>query len=340
MPHGYRTVSAMSPISNPLALTGHLAEQPSGRIPVTLITGFLGAGKSSLINRLIITFRDRRFAIIVNEFGEIPLESRFIEAQKGDIIEFSNGCMCCVARNDLMRSVKLLSRRATGFDHLIVEASGLSDPVPVARSFQQDPDRFSLHAVICVVDAENFSASRGEFPVADTQVEFADFVLITKWRESSVAGRAELEREIRDIHQTVPIVRLDSETSLDLYLDDTGRHARVTEHGHNHRHTGTSHPVPPHCTLSTDRPIDAERFGSFVDALPSNIIRGKGVVYFSGKDGRRFKALLQIVGARRNLEVVRWKRSEPKRTDLLFIGEGLDPDELAQRFRTICGIPA
>ncbi|TVR06687.1 MAG: GTP-binding protein [Spirochaetaceae bacterium] len=311
---------------------------PSSRcMPVTLITGFLGAGKSSLINRMMHDAPNRRFGIIVNEFGEVPLESQIIQAQRGDIIEFSNGCMCCVARNDLMRAVRTLSRREDRFDHLIVEASGLSDPVPVAQSFLAEPDRFSVETVICVIDAENFLENREQFPVAQTQLAFADVALITKWSEKTAAAAAALDAAIKAVQPSIPIVRLAADTPLTLYLDDhrvqpdipPGSARPIARAGHR---AAVAHHVMPHCTVGSDRPVDAGRFRRFLEGLPAGLVRGKGVVFFGGKDGRRYKAILQIVGARRDLDAARWRKGETRRTDLLFIGDGIDAEDVHRRF--------
>ena len=303
-------------------------------MPVTLITGFLGSGKSSLINRMMHDAPNRRFGIIVNEFGEVPLESQIIQAQRGDIIEFSNGCMCCVARNDLMRAVRMLSRRDDGFDHLIVEASGLSDPVPVAQSFLAEPERFSVETVICVIDAEHYLENREQFPVAQTQLAFADVALITKWSGATAADASVLDAAINAVQPAIPIVRLAPDTPPSLYLDDHRDHLANSTRPiarAQRRATGV-HQVLPHCTVGSDRPVDSARFRRFLEELPSGLVRGKGVVFFDGKDGHRYRAILQIVGARRDLDAVRWRKGETRRTDLLFIGEGIDPADVQRRF--------
>ena len=312
-------------------MTGFVDEKHVGRIPVTLITGFLGAGKSSLINRLIGSFPERRFAVIVNEFGEVPLESQIIRSHKGDVYEFSNGCMCCVARNDLMRAVRRLAQRQERFDHLVVEASGLSDPVPVARSFLQQPEQYSVQTVVCVVDAVSFLQYRRDFPVVETQVRFSDFVLITKSDSVTSQRISEVEREVARL-SPVPLVRLGPRTPLALYLDDAPQHSAGQRVADLEQHSVAAHGTVAHCTLSSTQPIDPAAFRRFVDNLPEGVIRGKGVLHFCGKDGRRYKAILQVVGARRELDAVRWKRREARRSDLLLIGRGLDPQALTRQF--------
>ncbi len=312
-------------------MTGFEDQRQMDRIPVTLITGFLGAGKSSLINRLIGSFPQRRFAVIVNEFGEVPLESQIIRSHKGDIYEFSNGCMCCVARNDLMRAVRRLAQREERFDHLVVEASGLSDPVPVARSFLQQPEEYSVQTVVCVVDAVNFLQYRREFPVAETQVRFSDFVLVSKSDSLTSKRIMEVEREVARI-SPAPLVRLGPRTPLALYLDDATQNNAARRFADLEQYSVAVHGTVSHCTLSATEPIDPAAFRRFVDNLPEGVIRGKGVVHFCGKDGRRYKAILQVVGARRELDAVRWKRAEARRSDLLIIGRGIDPQALTEQF--------
>ncbi len=167
----------------------------TARTPVTLVSGFLGSGKSTLLNRLINTFKGTRFGIIVNEFGEIPLENEIIQAQEGDIIEFSNGCLCCVARNDLMRAVRTLRRKRFDLDHILVEASGLSDPVPVAQTFLKGPGRkrFEFGALVCVVDALRIEQLATAHEIVLTQLQFADFVYLTRLEDLSESYRRTLE---------------------------------------------------------------------------------------------------------------------------------------------------
>lgn len=334
------------------------AVEHTARTPVTLFSGFLGSGKSTLVNRLIKTFTGRRFGIIVNEFGEIPLENEIIQAQEGDIIEFSNGCLCCVARNDLMKAVRTLRRKRFDLDHILVEASGLSDPVPVAQTFLKGParKRFEFGAMVCVVDALRVEQLATAYDIVMTQLQFADFVYLTRLDDVSEAYRRTLERFLAAGAPRAKVLTDESERELETLLaiggiDVTARRgSRIEGQGCSAARSeadpsgsaaqllGAPAVEPRHThddievvLFESDKPLAQEAFRELLSTLPANILRAKGVVHFTDRRAYRYEYILQIAGTRRSLDARKRKRGEVAHSRLLFLGHGLDGDSLRQR---------
>ena len=181
---------------------------PEPRIPVTVLTGYLGAGKTTLLNRILTENHGKRYAVIVNEFGEIGIDNDLIVESDEEVYEMNNGCVCCTVRGDLIRVVEGLMKRPGGFDGILVETTGLADPAPVAQTFFMDEDvrkKAKLDAVITIADAKHLTARLADAPEAEDQIGFADVILLNKTDLVTPAELKEVERRIRAInpHATV-----------------------------------------------------------------------------------------------------------------------------------------
>ncbi|TVR59370.1 MAG: GTP-binding protein [Spirochaetaceae bacterium] len=301
------------------------------RLPVTIFTGFLGSGKSTLINRILRENTGTRFGLIVNEFGDVPIESRIIETHDDEIIEFPNGCMCCVVKSDLMRAVRTLSSRREKIDHLLVEASGLSDPVPIAQVFLAHETEYVLNGIFCLVDVGRFIDDCEVYGVATSQVAYADVVFLSKLADTSEGYRRSVERRISDIAPSVPLVALDSRVDLRPYVVPSGLHPlRSPAAAEAHEH---SHDEVVSLVFSSSDPIDASRLRDVLDELPEGVIRAKGVLTFADRTRSRYRHVLQIVGIRREIETRKKRRDEPAESVIVFIGRDFDPDDLDERLR-------
>lgn len=189
-----------------------MTETAAKPIPVTVLTGYLGAGKTTLLNRILSDNHGKKYAVIVNEFGEIGIDNDLIVESDEEIYEMNNGCVCCTVRGDLIRVVEGLMRRPGRFDGIIVETTGLADPVPVAQTFFMDDDvraKTELDAVVALVDAKHLPLRLKDSREAEDQIAFADVVVINK---TDLVSHDELHR-IQDIVRAInPSARIYSTT--------------------------------------------------------------------------------------------------------------------------------
>ena len=336
-------------------------------IPVTLITGFLGSGKSTLINRIMAEKPTTRFGLIVNEFGDVNLESQIVEAGKDEITELSNGCMCCVVRADLLSAVKGLLDRQPFIRHIILEASGLSDPVPIAATFLNDTlgGQLRFDSILCVVDTVNFFESAEDFLITAQQLEYSDFILLSKTDIAPAEQVVKVRKFIMALVPSARILVLDDSFSADLVLDSSIlNHDSIVDleiEEHSHEGMKESHPNPDpitqkhtdensiqghkgrvyhHVHESVDtffykskRALDPERFGNFLRLLPRSVFRAKGFLYFPDSRAAGKKYILQLVGRRANLEAKPWGEEEERQSAMVFIGRGFDTQALEQSLR-------
>src|SRR6187431_450438 len=223
----------------------------SEKIPVTVLTGYLGAGKTTLLNRILSEPHGKKYAVIVNEFGEIGIDNDLIVNGDEEIFEMNNGCICCTVRGDLIRIIEGLMRRKGKFDAIIVETTGLADPAPVAQTFFVDENvgrRTKLDAVVTVADAKWLKDRLKDAPEAKNQIAFADVILLNKIDLVTPADLREVEARIRAIN---PYAKLHRTQRAQIALSEVlGRNAfdlerileiepaflEADEHDHDHGH--------------------------------------------------------------------------------------------------------
>src|SRR5262247_343684 len=242
----------------------------SDKVPVTVLTGYLGAGKTTLLNRILSEPHGQKYAVIVNEFGEIGIDNDLVVGADEEVFEMNNGCVCCTVRGDLVRIIDGLMRRKGKFDAIIVETTGLADPAPVAQTFFVDENvgkNAKLDAVVTVADAKWLRDRLRDAPEAKNQIAFADVILINKTDLVTEAELREVEARIRGInpyaklHRTqraqIPLNEVldrkafDLERILDIepaFLeaqeddhDHDHDHHHDHDHGHAHSHGGLKH---------------------------------------------------------------------------------------------------
>ena len=190
------------------------------QIPVTVLTGYLGAGKTTLLNRILSENHGKRYAVIVNEFGEIGIDNDLIVESDEEIYEMNNGCVCCTVRGDLIRVVEGLMRRPGRFDAIVVETTGLADPVPVAQTFFMDDDvraKTKLDAVVALVDAKHLPLRLKDCREAEDQIAFADVVVLNKTDLVTPEELRDVEAAIRAIN---PAARIHRTTRAGVALDE------------------------------------------------------------------------------------------------------------------------
>src|SRR5438270_3282100 len=181
-----------------------MAEQSSSeKIPVTVLTGYLGAGKTTLLNRILTEQHGKKYAVIVNEFGEIGIDNDLVVGADEEVFEMNNGCICCTVRGDLIRIIEGLMKRRGKFDAIIVETTGLADPAPVAQTFfvdQDVSDKARLDAVVTVADAKWLIERLKDAPEAKNQIAFADVIILNKTDLVSKDELEDVEARIRGIN--------------------------------------------------------------------------------------------------------------------------------------------
>ena len=242
------------------------AAQKRGKVPVTVLTGYLGAGKTTLLNRILSEPHGKKYAVIVNEFGEVGIDNDLVVDTDEEVFEMNNGCICCTVRGDLIRIIDGLLRRKGGFDGIIVETTGLADPAPVAQTFFVDEEvqaKTKLDAVVTVADAKWLSDRLKDAPEAKNQVAFADVILLNKTDLVSGPELDAVEARIRGINPYAKLYRtqkseidiakvlnqgaFDLERVLELepaFLEEDEHHHHHHEHGeacgpdcgHDHDH--------------------------------------------------------------------------------------------------------
>src|SRR5476649_2391135 len=241
------------------------ATPSSAKIPVTVLTGYLGAGKTTLLNRILSEPHGKKFAVIVNEFGEIGIDNELVVNADEEVFEMNNGCICCTVRGDLVRIIDGLMRRKGKFDAIIVETTGLADPAPVAQTFFMDEQvgaKTKLDAVVTVADAKWLKDRLKDAPEAKNQIAFADVILINKTDLVTDAELREIEARIRGINPYAKLHRterakvalsdvlergaFDLDRILEIEPDflDAGDGHDHDHHGHDHghdHHHGHSH---------------------------------------------------------------------------------------------------
>ena len=234
------------------------------KIPVTVITGYLGAGKTTLLNRILTENHGRRYAVIVNEFGEIGIDNDLVVGADEEVFEMNNGCICCTVRGDLIRIFEGLMRRRGKFDAIVVETTGLANPAPVAQTFFMDADvkeAARLDAVVTVADAKWLGERLKDAPEAKSQIAFADVIVLNKTDLVSNDELAEVEGRIRAINpyaalhravrSDVPLQAVLERNAFDLdrilEIEPAFLDAEEDGHDHDHAHHEHDHECGPDC---------------------------------------------------------------------------------------------
>ena len=337
---------------------------PETQIPVTVLTGYLGAGKTTLLNRILSENHGKRYAVIVNEFGEIGIDNDLIVESDEEVFEMNNGCVCCTVRGDLIRVVEGLVKRPGGFDGILVETTGLADPVPVAQTFFMDDDvraRAKLDAVVTVADAKHLTGSLADSPEAQEQIGFADVILLNKTDLVSGDELAAVERSIRGmnphalIHRTercaIPLDRVLDRGAFDLdrilslepeFLDghdhdhdhDHDHHDHDHDHDHHHHH----HDIEGSGVFSVSLrggELDPQKFFPWIQQTTQeqgpDILRLKGILAFKGDDERYVVQGVHMIIEGNHQRA--WKDGEKHESRLVFIGRHLDEKQLAADFQ-------
>jgi len=310
---------------------------PPVPVPVTLVTGFLGAGKTTLLNHILISTPMRRIAIIENEFGDLGVDGSLVGASPGSVFELNDGCVCCTVRDDLIEVFEQLLARAGEFDHVIIETTGLAEPVPVMRIFEQAAVRsaFMLDGVVTVVDAAHIEESLSDVDACSEQIAYADMLILNKADQVSTGSIEAVEARLRQLNPLASLLRAEhAAVDVEAVLNLGGR-PEEEQFPHTHHHTEHSHQHDDEIrsvAVETDGELDIAALDVWLGQLSRNrdVLRMKGILAVPN-DPRRFV----FNGVRRVVDVrpeQPWG-SAARTSRIVFIGRGLDPESLQGGFQ-------
>jgi G3E family GTPase len=326
---------------------------PKRGMPVTIITGFLGSGKTTLLNQILKNKQDLKVAVLVNEFGDINIDSQLLVSLDEDMVELSNGCICCTINDGLIEAVYRVLSREERIDYLVIETTGLADPLPIILTFvgTELRDLTRIDSVLTVVDSETFNIEHFESEAALSQLSVGDIILLNKTDLISPENLEELEAYIRTVkvgarilhsqHGQVPLpLILDvGLTPIDEYSSSYKEEAHEHHPAHSHDHDHRTHHDHEHhsnhlendgfvsVSFQSDRPFNVHKFQNFLtDQMPQNVFRAKGILWFSESELRH---VFQLSGPRYDLDAQEW--FSPPKNQLVFIGRDLDTTHIQQQ---------
>ena len=327
------------------------AVRQRAKLPVTILTGFLGSGKTTLLNYILREYHGKRIAIIENEFGEISIDSDLVVSSEEEIYEMSNGCICCVAsvRGDLLDVIRTLMGRRDRIDYILVETSGLADPMPVAQAFFVDDavlEEVALDAIVTLIDSKHIEQHLDDVRYdginsqAVDQIVSADRIIVNKVDLVDEDTVERIERRIRRFNQRSAIDRSSyAEVNLDAILgiqafEVSQRAATVPSFLENH-YVHSHDPGVETCSVRIAGELDRERVEAAAREIAADyggdLLRWKGVLAVAGNDRR-----VALQGVHRIFEIHDLDRWEGPHRDsrAVFIGKNLNQQELAGRLQS------
>jgi G3E family GTPase len=310
-------------------------------IPVIVITGYLGSGKTTLLNRILTYKHGNKIAVIVNEFGDVGIDSQLVIGADEEILEMNNGCICCTVRGDLIRIFGNLIARREKFDYLVIETTGLADPGPVIQSFFVDEvmrSQTKLDAVVTVVDTKHIW-NHWDSSEAQEQIAFADVILLNKIDLVPPEQLEELEKRIQTMNAFAKLYRTQNcELSIDLILGIQAFDLKnalsidselLNENTHEHDDTVSSISIVENGTVNSNK--FTTWLNQIIQVQGSNIFRMKGILNVDDEE-RRFvyQGVHMLIDGRPGRP---WKPDEIRKNEIVFIGRDLDKITLEKGFQ-------
>lgn len=316
---------------------------PKRGMPVTIITGFLGSGKTTLLNQILQNRQDLKVAVLVNEFGDINIDSQLLVSIEEDMVQLSNGCICCTINENLVDAVYRVLEREDQIDYLVIETTGIADPLPIMLTFlgTELRDLTRLDSILTLVDVETFTPEHFDSDAALNQIIYGDILLLNKTDLVPVEQVDQLEQYIDSVKQGARVIRCQrGDVPLPLILDvgyNNPEHyadllnqseTKQTHHYKHHDHHHSKHLENDgfvSVSFVSDLPFVITKFQNFLDQLPTDVFRGKGILWFRES---QMKHIFQLSGKRCSLEVESW--ITPPSNQIVLIGRNLNPEQLRQ----------
>jgi len=326
----------------PNVRTAYTTSMRTEPIPVIALTGFLGSGKTTLMNHLLENSQGLKIGVVVNDYGDINIDSQLIEGQTDATLELTNGCICCSMDSmELDEAIGQFAYSGSPIDFIVIEASGLAEPTDLAHTLREAmTPQTHLDSIVAVIDAANWRYTTDIKTAVRHQIEHSDFVVINKTDLASQPERDKLTSLITEVNDRTRIfTAVNAAIDIRLLL---GHHVHDTPASHqagDHDHSGHTHLHEQFTSVSfaSRRPLDPAAFQDFINQqVPRAVYRAKGIVNLGAK-GHNRKYRFQLVGKRAELTWTEWGEEVPG-TELVFIGQGFDPAAL-QRAAMACVDP-
>ena len=317
-----------------------VVDVPKQGMPVTIITGFLGSGKTTLLNHILQNQQDLKVAVLVNEFGDINIDSQLLVSVDENMMELSNGCICCTINDGLVDAVYSVLERGDRIDYMIVETTGVADPLPIALTFlgTELQHLTRLDSILTVVDSEAFTSEHFKSDAAYAQIMYGDIIILNKTDLVSEEKLQELDTYINKTKSKARILRSQMGIVpllliLDVKIDQSAIAAtEKVNHDHDHHDHEHHHHHSDHLendgfisiSFQSDRAFDLDKFQNFLDKkLSVDVFRAKGILRFASIDKRY---VFQLSGKR--YELKNDDRDKPINNQLVIIGRNLHREEI------------
>jgi G3E family GTPase len=342
----------------PNSQADQILDLPKRGMPVTVITGFLGSGKTTLLNHILENQSDLKIAVLVNEFGDINIDSQLLVSIDEDMVELSNGCICCTINDNLVESIYKILERQDKVDYMVIETTGIADPLPIVLTFLGTDlrDLTRIDSILTLIDAETFTPEHFDSEAAEKQITYGDIIVLNKTDLVPESKVNELEDQIRTMKEGARILRSEyGKVSLPLILDVDCNNSKAyadlvqeeveqTHHDRHHAHDGHSQDDRHHAhehhhhhsahldndgfisvSFQSDRPFSVTGFQNFLDSrLPDDVFRAKGLLWFKEKSQLRY--IFQLSGKRYDMATDEWKGTPTNQ--IVLIGRNLNPEQL------------